>query len=68
MMRLIMISFAVMTVSSSCLAAIFVHALHTPMRPREFYPASWVTTTTASKPESPSACFKRRFCTPPPLK
>jgi hypothetical protein len=32
------------------------------------YPASWVTTTTATKPESPTACFRRRFCTPVPLK
>jgi hypothetical protein len=69
MMRLIMISsFAAMAVSSSCVAAIYVHALHTPTRPRELYPASWITTTTAAKPESPTACFKRRLCTPAPLK
>jgi hypothetical protein len=68
MKRLIMISFAVMAVSSSCVAAIFVQAPRTPTRLRVLYPAGWITTTTAAKPELPTACFKRQRCTPAPLK
>jgi hypothetical protein len=51
-MRLVMISFAVMAVFSFCLAAVFVHALHTPTQPRSCYPASWITTTTAASSSS----------------
>jgi hypothetical protein len=32
-MHLVMISFAAVAVSSCCLAAVFVHALHTPAQP-----------------------------------
>jgi hypothetical protein len=51
-MRLVMISFAAVALSSCCLAAVFIYALHIPTQPRSRYPASWITTTTVANPSS----------------
>ena len=42
-MRLILISVAAMTVSTICLSAVFLNALHTPTRPAV---GVWTTTVT----------------------
>jgi hypothetical protein len=42
-MRILAFSMAAIAASTSCLAAIFLHALSTPTRPRAEFPKSWET-------------------------
>ena len=53
-MRLVMITLVAMALSTSGLAAIFVHALHVPTKPQlflsDFRPSVWKTTIRKAEP------------------
>ena len=62
-MRLVMIAVVAMALSTSGLAAIFVHALHVPTKPQlflsDFRPSVWKTTIRNQRPLMKSGAASR---------